>query len=281
MSRHTMRAAGLCLMALAFIGAYAVTPALAAVGEGPYCHHREKGSSKDGGRITEASPEEVQGEGLEQKFIAKIVGATETILATSVQMKGIIYNNPDQCQGKLELHYHGLTLSPAVANCTPVISGNNVVKVAAHQTWKYSGIKKELEEAPRNQQKLDWIVTPGGTELEQGSTAESLPRGLFFVLGFTKSNGSACSLETVGLPDEGTVGLESFPSGLEEWASKGDGRVANNAKQQYWNGKAQIPFTTGQTLGGSPAQYIGFGTLETIGKANQKTPAQEIAMFEN
>ncbi len=278
MSRYTIRALSLCLMALALIGAYAGTPALAEVGEGPYCHHREKGSSKDDGRITEASPEEVVGEGTEQKFAGKIVGANETIIATSVQVKGITYNNADQCQGKLEIKYHGLTLSPAIANCTPVVNGNDVVKVFAHGTWKYGGIKKELEEAPRNQQKLDSILTP--KELEPGSTAESLPTGLFAVISFIKSNGSACSIETVKLPVEGTVGVEGSKGGLEEWGFKEEGNVQTIAKQQYWNGISQIPFVTGLTMGGVAATYNGRLALETAGKAAGKTAAQEMAGFE-
>ena len=276
-----MRASLLGLMALLVVGALAATPAFALVGEGPYCHHREKGTSKDDGKITEASPEEVFGEGLEQKLAGKIAVMEEKINAATVQVKGIIYNNADQCQAKLEVAYHKLTLSPAVVNCTPVVNGNNVVKVSAHRGWKYGGIKKELEEAPRNQQKLDWIVTPGTTELAQGSTVESLPTGLFATVTFIKSNGSACALESVSLPVEGTTAIESSPSGLEEWASKEEQTIQTIGKQQYWNGKAQIPFVTGLTLGGNPSTYNGKFNIATIGKLANKTPAQEVAYFES
>ncbi len=279
MLRRTLRVGVLGLLAMLIVGALAATPALAEVGEGPYCHHRAKGG-KDEGKIAETSPEEVAGEGLEQKLAGKIVGMTETILATSVQVKGIIYNNADQCQAKLEEKYHNLTLSPTVANCTPVVNGNNSVIVNAHRAWKYGGIKKELEEAPRNQQKLDWIVTPGNTELAQGSTVESLPTGLFATITFVKSNGSACSLETVKLPVEGTVAVESSPSGVEEWATKEAQTVQTIGKQQYWNGTSQIPFVTGLTLGGVASTYNGKFTIETTGKLANKTAAQEVAYFE-
>ncbi len=279
---RTMRAGVLGLLALLVAGALAATPAFAEVGEGPYCHHREKGSIKEDGRITGASPEEVFGEGGKQKLSGKIMSLAEEILAESVQVKGIIYNNADQCQAKLELKYHGLTI-PGVAHCTPVVNGNNTVKVSAHRGWKYGGIKKELEEAPRNQQKLDWIVTPGTTEIEQGSTAEKLPTGLFATITFETTKGSKepCSLLAVSLPVEGTVGIESHPSGLEEWASKEEQIIETIAKQQYWNGKAQIPFLTGLTLNGSAATYIGSFKIETTGKQSGKTPAQEVAYFES
>jgi hypothetical protein len=274
--RSKIRVGVLGLMAMLLVGSYAATPSFA-VEEGPYCHHREKGG-KDEGRIPESSPEEVFGTGGEQALLGKVVEVKSEIKAESVQVKGIIYNNADQCQAKLELKYHNLTMT-GIKGCTPIVNGDNSVKVFAHRAWKYGGIPSELEKGLR-QQKLDWIVAP--TELAQGKVT-SLPNGTFATITFTKHAGEACAAESVKLPVEGTVSIESHPSALEEWASLETQTVQTVGLQQYWNGTNWIEFKTGLKLGNAtnPGTYVGKFSIEPTGKLKGNTPPQEIAYFEN
>src|ERR1700730_15936289 len=95
-----LRAGLLGLLAIALLGAFSAAPAFAE--GGPWCHHREVGEKTEGTRITEAEPEEVAGHSAgEQRFKSKILGLTFTIRAQQAQVKGIIYNNEDQCQSKV------------------------------------------------------------------------------------------------------------------------------------------------------------------------------------
>jgi hypothetical protein len=93
-----LRVGLLGLLAIVLLGAFSAAPALA-VG-GPYCWHREKGEKLKGSKITEAEPEEIAGRGGAQRFEGKLGGSPITMELEQVQVKGVIYNNPDQCQAK-------------------------------------------------------------------------------------------------------------------------------------------------------------------------------------
>jgi hypothetical protein len=264
-----LRAGLLGLLALLLLGSYAATPAFAE--GGPYCHHREVGTKTEGEKIEEKSPEQFKTEGAEQKFEGEVGGAKIEVVAKHTQAKGIIYNNPDQCQSKVELQFKELSVT-GVSGCSVVVNGNNIIKLYGHRAWSYNGETKQLEEKPQLNQKLVWIFTP--VELLQEK--EELPNATFATLKFS---GVECVLAGVTVEAKGTAGAESKPEAVEVWGTKEEQiYTKGEVWLHFWNGKKFVPAKTGITLAGKAAAYVGVLKLETTG--HQQKPAQEVADYE-
>jgi hypothetical protein len=283
MSMLKLRVGLLGLLAIVLLGALSAAPALA-VG-GPYCWHRGIGETESKGlKITGQEPEEIAGRGGVQRLEGKIGGAEVTIESEQVQVKGILYNNPDQCQAKVSLSYS----EPKVAgapNCEVKINGNNVVKLYGHQAWKWDGTQKQLEEKPQTLQHRDWIFLP--VELQQGATG--LPTGTpFTTITITSKPKVMCLLTTNQMKVEGSATAAGFinPQKIKEDQKLGTfGTVeeirttGGEGAQHFWNGSNFIGVQTGLKFGPEPAKYRGTIEVNPIGKQG-KTPPQEIAYFE-
>jgi hypothetical protein len=268
-SRLKLRAGLLGLLALLLLGSYAATPAFAE--GGPYCHHREVGTKTEGEKIEEKSPEQFKTEGAEQKFEGEVGGAKIEVVAKHTQAKGILYNNADQCQSKVELQFKELSVT-GVSGCNVVVNGNNIIKLYGHRAWSYNGETKQLEEKPQLNQKPVWIFTP--VELLQEK--EELPNATFAVLKFS---GVECVLAGVTVEAKGTAGAESKPEAVEVWGTKEEQiYTKGEVWLHFWNGKKFVPAKTGITLAGKAAAYVGVLKLETTG--HQQKPAQEVADYE-
>jgi hypothetical protein len=265
-----LRVGVLGLLAMLLLGSYAATPAFAE--GGPYCHERALGGSGEGEKIEANAPEQFKTKGGEQKFAGKVAGTKIEVAARSVQIKGIVYNNADQCQAKAELALQQLKVAGFPA-CVATINSNNIIKLYGHRAWKYSGNTSELTEKPEGKQKLVWIFAP--VELQPGATGLQT-KALFSTIKFS---GAECIFTGVKVEVNGTVGAESAPSNTGEWGTKEEQIYTNGEVWlHFWNGKEFIPVKTALTLNGAPATYTGILNLETVGR--QGGPPREIGYFE-
>jgi hypothetical protein len=281
-SMFKLRVGLLGLLAVVLLGAFSAAPALAE--GGPYCWHRGIGETESKGlKITGQEPEEIAGRGGKQRLAGPLGIVLES---EQVQVKGILYNNPDQCQAKVILTYS----TPKVVgepNCEVKLNGNNIVKLFGHQAWKWDGTAAQLLEKPQMLQHRDWIFLP--VELQQGAT--TLPTGTpfttititsksekekcnpLFLLSQAKVEGSATAAgfinpqKTIEDQKIGTFGT------VEEIRVTG-----GEGAQHFWNGTKFIGVQTGLKFI-EPSKYTGTLEVNPIGKQG-KTPPQEIAYFE-
>lgn len=278
MSILKLRAGLLGLLALLALSAFSAAPALA-VSAGPFCHHREVGGL-DEGKITEAAPEEIAGHGGTQTLTGKVLGISINVIATQAQVKGIVYNNADQCQSKVSVTYENLSVE-GMPLCAVKVNSNNVVKLFGHQAWKWNGTAEQLNKENQKEQHRDWIFTP--VELQKGATG--MPTATYASLTFT---GAGCSILVTQQPVQGSATAEGFAAqkgvenqNLEQWGkveeivSKG-----GEGQQHFYNGTKNVGVQTALKFGSEPAKYKGTLEVITIGKQG-KTPPQEIAYFES
>jgi hypothetical protein len=280
-SMFKLRVGLLGLVAIVLLGAFSAAPALAE--GGPYCWHRGIGEKEAKGlKITGQEPEEIAGRGGVQRLENSTLGIT--IESEQVQVKGILYNNPDQCQAKVLLTYSTPKLVQD-ANCEVKINGTNVVKLFGHQAWKWDGTAAQLLEKPQTLQHRDWIFLP--VELQQGAT--TLPSGTFSTITITSKPGLKCNpLFLVNQAKvEGSATAAGFinPQKTVEDQKIGTfGTVeeirvtGGEGAQHFWNGTKFIGVQTGLEFLGK-AKYVGKFEVTPIGKQG-KTPPQEIAYFE-
>lgn len=249
-----LRACTLGLMALLLVGSYAASAAYAEAG--PFWHHRALSGSGEGSKIEENAPEEVKGEGGEQKLKGKVLGVAIEIKAASVQVKAFIYNNSQQAQSRLLLTYHTLTVV-GMPNCITTVGVQNTVKLYGHQAWKWNGTKTQLEQVKqRAEQHPDWIFLP--VELQAGATA--LPKAVFAKFKFASKNSETekCSLAGVEPEVTGSATGEIEPSQLETWSPTQTIKTPEGKqKQHFWNGKEAVGVETGLLLGAEPASLVG------------------------
>jgi hypothetical protein len=270
-----LRAGLLGLLAMLLLGSYAAAPAFAE--GGPFCHHRPLKGEGEGDRIKAQTPEQVLGEGREQFLVGKL-GTTEiTIKALSAQVKGIIYNNEDQCQTKVEIQYHELSVIN-FPGCIVKLNSNNIVKLFGHQVWKWNGTKEQLVENPQAHQVRDWLFLP--TELQQGATGLPTPAGTYTNITFRNRSGKeGCILASVQNPVTGSATVQALPYQLGTWNTTEEQiATGGEGKQHFWNGKEFIGFETGLFFAAEPAKYEGSFNIKTTGR--QQEAPQEIAYFE-
>jgi hypothetical protein len=280
-SMFKLRVGLLGLLATVLLGAFSAAPALA-VG-GPYCWHRGIGEKESKGlKITGQEPEEIAGRGGGQRF--EFLGLV--LESEGVQVKGIIYNNPDQCQVKITLTYREQKVV-GNPNCEVKINGNNVVKMYGHQAWKWNGTKTQLGETKQELQHRDWIFLP--VELQQGATG--LPTGTQLeTITITSKSGLKCSplfvMNQTKVAGSATVAGFANPQTLKEDQKLGTfGRVeelqttGGEGAQHFWNGTQFIGVQTGLTFGEQASKYTGAFEINPIGRQG-KAPPQEIAYFE-
>jgi hypothetical protein len=269
-----LRAGLLGVLAMLALGAFSATPAFAE--GGPFCHHSKDGITDDG-LIKAQAPEQIEGPGGVQRFEGKINGSEFIKLgAPGVQVKGIIYNNKDQCQAKLEIQYQPIKVEPEGAHCKASLPNNNVVKLYAHAAWKWRGSESEQVEKPIRQGR-DWIFTPN--ELQQN--AKELPKNEVITVMNLENNGGTCLLASKQNKVTGTVFAEAKPAGLGEFRKEEELTVLpNGTLQQFWNGtypligaESGLKFTT------EPEAYSGSFKVKPIGRQQQEP--QFIGFFES
>jgi hypothetical protein len=271
-----MRAGLLGLVAMLMLGAFSAAPAFAE--GGPFCHHRAVGEEGNGAKITEAAPEQVLGEGLGQKLTGKVLGLATVINAVSAEVKGVLYNNPDQCQSKITITYHELSVE-GMPDCVVTVNSNNTVKLYGHQAWKWNGTKTQLEEKSQALQHRDWIFLP--VELPQGATGLPTGETPYATITLTnKSEKEPCAIKGFTQePVTGSATAEVGKQALKEWSLNEEQITRGGAeKQHFWNGAAFIGVETGLKFAGTAAKYEGVFKVKTIGR--QGGAAQEVAYFE-
>ncbi len=267
-----IRAGLLGLMTSLLFGSLAATPALAE--GGPYCHHREIGAKGEGERIAAQTPEGFTGSGGAQVLSGKVLGMTIHNVATSAQVKGILYNNADQCQAKVEIQYHEISVE-GNPGCIVTVNRDNIVKLYGHRVWKWNGTKAQLEEKKQESQFPDWLFLPA--ELAQG--AKEVPKGVYAEVEYATKTGEKCFLSGNKLAVKGSTGAETEPAQAGTWGTVEKQLISKGvALQHFWNGTEFIGLKTGLEFGEN-AEYKGQFTIETTGY--QGRPKQEVAYFEN
>jgi hypothetical protein len=277
------------LGAVMLLGSLSASSAFA-VG-GPFCHERENSKSVEGKLITEAEPEAFDGGGGEQVLAGKVLGSAITIASRQAQVKGIIYNNPDQCQSKILIDYvEPKVTAPAIfTGCEVKVNTQNSVKLFGHQAWKWAGAKTELEETePGKIQHRDWIFLP--VELQQGATGLPKTTVPFAIITLSKKGIGTCELAaTTEANVTGSASEEGFKltnggepkQGLGEFGTEEEiSTTLNGGKgpQKFWNGSTWIGVQTGLEFAGAAATEKAAFKTKTIGR--QQGAAQEIAYFE-
>jgi hypothetical protein len=268
-----LRVGLLGLLAMLLVGSLA--PAAALAEGGPFCHHSQNGVT-DNGQIKARMPEQIAGSGGEQRFEAKLGGTAFTFVASGVQIKGIIYNNEDQCQAKLEVQYQPIKFEPEIAHCKLSFPHNNVVKIFAHAAWKWLGTEAEQKENPIRQGR-GWMMLPA--ELQQ--KAKELPKAeTFTVINIEKDGTGECLLASKQNRVAGSIFAETAPASLGEFREEERlTLLSNGTLQQFWNG--QYPLVgaeSGLTIAGAAAKFTGSFTIKPIGR--QRQPPQFIGYFE-
>jgi len=275
--RIKLRAGLLGLMAMLLVGSFAAATAEA---QGPFWYHRElqgQGSQGKGVKISSQQWEEVRGGGGEARLEAKEAFGLKEVLITSkqVQIKGIIYNNDQQGQAKLEFVYEQPTLVKPESKCTVTIGKNNVVKVFGHLAWTWNGELKQLEEQPQLHQTPDWLFT--GQELQQ--EAKELPKGVpFTTIALTGSN---CIANGITRAVTGSVAATIEPSQLGFYGTEQKSEaLPNGTFQHFQNGLGvAVGAKTGLFLGENEATLKQTNQVKTYGR-QQKTQ-QAVAIYES
>jgi hypothetical protein len=264
-SINRTRAIVLGFLTLLAVGSFGPSAALAE--PGPFWHHRAKGGTGKGEKIEEATPEQFQGAGGEQELKSKVGGTSFTLIAKSVQAKGIIYNIKLQGQIKVLLKYHELKIREptSLENCEATIGTNNEVTAEGHLAWKWNGEKSQLEEQPQAKQKPDIIFTPKPIE----ENSKELPAGEFTKITFAKAT---CGVLAGTFSVKGSVSVTTKPTQLEEWSTKLVTTFPGWPKQHYWNGK--------EFVGVEPKLVFGTEPSVLTGSVETEADVQEIAVFE-
>ncbi len=261
-----IRATTLGFLVLLAMGSFAASSAYAVAG--PFWHHRNNSKEGEGAKIDQPNDEHFQGEGGEQKLKSSIGGTNITITSTSVQVKGVIYNNALQGQIKILLKYHNPKLTePNFPNCEVKVGENNEVTTFGHLMWKWNGEKKQLEEEKQKEagQKWDIVFTPA--EIEAGATA--LPEGVFTTIHLT---GAECGLLVGPHNVKGSQSVIPEPKQLEEWSKQLNVGFPGWKQQHFWNGK--------EFIGVEPKLFLGNEPATLTGQVEAHADVQEIAVFE-
>jgi hypothetical protein len=243
------RAMLLSLLALLLVGSFAASTANAE--GGPFWHERPEGGKGEGTLLTGEEGPDGQGSGGVQTLTGEVAGTPIEIQAKEQQVKIQLYNTPDQAQAKIWLKYHEPKLvKPVLSGCVVEIGKGNEVKVFGHQGWKWNGEKKQLEEKPQKEQRVDWIFTP--TELAQGAT--ELPKGTFTTISL---KGTGCGALVGTFNVTGSTTGEPTPNTLETWSKEQTTKYPGPPKQHFWNGKAFIGVEPALVFAGNPAVLKG------------------------
>jgi hypothetical protein len=272
--RFKMRAGLLGLLAMVLLGSYAATPAFAE--GGPFCHHAKGPLKEDDGKIKAQEPENIQGQGTEQKLVGILGGERVTLISRSAQLKGNLYNNEDQCQAKVEIVFGTLTIA-GFPGCVVTLPHQNVLKLFAHAAWTWNGEIKQLEEKPQTNQRRDWLLLP--VELQQGATGLPKTEIPFTVINIA-SGKETCLLATRQLALKGSMAKEAKPATLAEFREEEEVTLLpNRTKQHFWNGREFIGVETGLTLNSEEATIEGGFKIKPIGR--QQLAPQLISFSES
>jgi hypothetical protein len=276
-----MRVGVLGLMAMLLFGSYAATSAFAEIASGgPYFYHRAIGGEGKGVKISEKSPEIVQGKGGEQKLHNN--AGTIEILSKEVKTSGIIYNNENQGQAKIEETYAEPKLvKPNDPECKVKVGTNNTVNVFGDLEWKWNGTKAQQKERPQiAKQKLDWVffsVQPTYTKAQLEGFELPEATGEFTKIHF---EGECGVLKGTSPKVTGSDAVASLnPTGLEEWSQKETLDSVGPKELQHfcffwtWHEFLRcLGFKTGLVFNNEASEYKG--------EFEEKTPNQEEALFE-
>jgi hypothetical protein len=275
--RRTVRVGLLGLVTLLLVGSYAASAAYAG---GPYIYHRAIGekSNLKGVKVSEASPEKVEGKGNEQRLRGK-VGVAVELLSKEVKVAGEVYNNANQGQGKFTLTYaEPEVVKPTeLTGCKAKIGTNNVVKIYGRQDWKWNGTLTQLLASPQKaEQTREWAftgapVTP--TKAEEESNEVKLGEAEFTTIHFGKVG---CKLlENTSAVVKGSVGALPTPNTQEEFSQTEKVlSPGTQLKQHDWNWPTRRyqGLETHLKFGTEPAEYVG--------EFEVNDPKQELAYFE-
>jgi len=268
------RVRALVLGLLAVMLAGSVMAATASAEAGPFWHHRAFQGTGAGLKIEPKAPENFSGEGGEQ-ILKGLIGITEfEIVSKSLQVKGAIFNNPNQGQIKLEIVYNQpKLLRPEISGCVVTVGAKNIVQVKGHLMWKWNGTTQQLNEQPQRQQKWDIGFTAIEPQQQESAETQILKEGTFTTITFTSCgvlNGTFnVSGSEVGIPD---------PSQLEEWSRNLTVRTVDHKQgtghvlQHYWAGT--------RFQGAELGLRVGTNSATLTGQTKVSSEQQEISVFE-
>jgi hypothetical protein len=254
------------------LGLLTAAPALA---QGPFWYHRALNGQGKGVKLSAQEPEEVRSVGNEEAGMAgKISGVEIEFITSSLQVKGIIYNNALQGQAKLAYVYGQPTLiKPKGTTCKVTVGKNNIIKVFGHQAWTWNGEAAQLQEQPQLNQKPVMILL--GQELQQG--AQGLPTNVpLFTVSFS---GAGCVLAgAVGTVTGSIIEAVIAPANLGEYRTQlAYGSRANGTKAHFWNGTSNIGVESQLKFNNETAVFVQAQNVNTFGR--QGNAAQEVALF--
>lgn len=262
-----IRAALLGLLAMMLVGSVVV--ATASAEPGPFWNHRPIGGEGEGSKIEPKAPENVKGTGGVQKLKAKIGTTPILITSSGVQVKGAIFNGPDEGQFKLEIVEIQPELEePELKGCTVVVGDDDIIELKAHLMWKWDGTEEQLEEPSQEEQTPDLVVS----DVEPTQQSEDLDQG---TLVSVTLSGTGCGILTGKF---GVVGSDvAIPNRkLNEWSRSLSLRTLEPQEdeflQHFWDGEAFKGIEIEPLFANNPAGIVGQTMVESV--------QQEIAIFE-
>ena len=277
MLRHMTRAGLLGSVVLLLIGVCAATAAYAE--GGPYFRHRGIGEKGNGVKISETSPERVEGQGGEQVLIGKIGGTPVEIVSKGVKIEGIIYNNVNQGQSKTELTYAPLELrKPEAKQCKVKIGTAEKVVFYGWIDWSWNGLKSQLSVKPQEkEQKIDDISfsrEPKFTKAQEEGEELPPPEEEYTTVHIEKSGAESCILEGTYKINGANILAAIKPTKLGEWSQIYIVQWTKGGDQHHWTFYLRKfdGMHVSLSMAGAPAEYKG--------ELEEKTPKQEVDLSE-
>jgi hypothetical protein len=272
-----LKAGWLVIIAMLLLSAFWAT--LANAEGGPYFYHRAIGSTVKGVKISESSPEPVEGKGEEQKLSGKIGGQETEVVSSAVEIKGEDYNTVNSAQSKLKLVYIEPKLKkPNLPGCEVKVGPENTVHLELWQIWKWDGTPRQLKKqfVQWKLQKWDgWAIVrqPHFTKEQEESQEIEPPNETFTEIALgkgcgllentkSKTNGTASIQDLLKLPGEYTQ--------TQSFVSEGAGTFKQHICF-WWR-----PECTGFKL---VALELAGSTAEYKGSFKATTPNQELALY--
>jgi hypothetical protein len=225
------------LLSVMAFGAVASTAALA--NPGPFWWHRNNSKEGAGVKLAEGSIEQYKGAGEAVTFKSEEGGVSFT-MAAETQIKGDIWNEPNQGQIKAQVTFQKVHfIEPAELNgCKVTVTVPQ--DYVGHLMWKYRGNKEELSQEGTQEshgQKWDVVLYPVNTrfvlnkenELEEKNTFAEIKPALEKACG---------ALGGLSLKPKGVTGFADKALHLEEFAKKTTIEFpGHEVWQHFWNGK--------------------------------------------
>ena len=223
------------LLSVMAFGAVASTVALAS--PGPFWWHRNNSKEGAGVKLAEGSTEQYKGAGETTVFKSE-EGGVKFTLAGETQVKGDIWNEPNQGQIKAQVTFPKVKVTSPAELTSCKVKVTVPVDYVGHLMWKYRGNKEELSQEGTQEshgQKWDVVLYPANTKftLKEGELSE---KNTFAEIKFALE--SACAaFQGLTLKPKGLSGFADKALNLEEFTKKATVEFpGHEVWQHFWNG---------------------------------------------